>query len=212
MVLLGTAGFCTFRSAPVLSRAAPRADLNFLQHNRICCEAVAEIVDVVDDQDNVLYAVTKEEAHQKGLLHRTVISEVLDDRGRFLLVRQAPDRQDAGQYVSPVGGHVRSGESEEDALKREAFEETGLSEFKYKLVGKFVFDRFVRNKQENHYFIVYEIYSDSALKLNEEAVEYKAFTKEELRERLASSRKDFGGAYIAVIERFYPDLLGSHFE
>lgn len=82
-----------------------------------------ELVDIVDDACAVLYSVTKTEAHQKGLLHRTVIGEVRDSKGNWLLVQQSADRQDAGQFVSPVGGHVRAGESDEDALRREAMED-----------------------------------------------------------------------------------------
>jgi len=33
------------------------------------------------------------------------------------MVKQASDKQDAGQYVSPVGGHVTSGETDIEALK-----------------------------------------------------------------------------------------------
>ena len=70
--------------------------------------AASEIVDVVDGKDRVLYQTSKQDAHDKGLLHRTVISEIRDSKGNWILVRQAKDRQDAGQYVSPVGGHVRA--------------------------------------------------------------------------------------------------------
>ncbi len=89
-----------------------------------------EIVDVVNENNKVLYQITKTEAHQKGLLHRTVIAEIKDTKGRWTLVKQASDRQDAGQYVSPVGGHARAGETEEETLKRGAFEEAGLKNFK----------------------------------------------------------------------------------
>lgn len=166
-----------------------------------------ELVDIVDEEDNVLYQTTKEEAHIRGLLHRTVISEIRDGQGRFLLVKQASDRQDALQYVSPVGGHVRAGESEIEALKREAFEEAGLYNFKYKIIGKFIFNRFIIGRQENHYFIVYESYTDNKLRLNDEAVGYKSFTRKELKERLAFSRNEFGDAYIRVVVNFYPNLL-----
>ena len=38
-----------------------------------------EVVDVVDENDNVLCPATKREAHEKGLLHRTAISEIIDN-------------------------------------------------------------------------------------------------------------------------------------
>ena len=117
-----------------------------------------ELVDIVDDKENVVEVVTKREAHQKGLLHKTAIAEVIDSQGRWLLVKQSSSRQDAGQYVSPVGGHVTSGETDEQAVKREASEELGLEgNFNLDLVDKVVFNRNILGRQENHYFIVYKI-------------------------------------------------------
>jgi 8-oxo-dGTP pyrophosphatase MutT (NUDIX family) len=83
-----------------------------------------EIVDIIDESGKVLHQATKEEAHEHGWLHKTVISCLRygDDWG---LVTQAGHKQDAGQLVHPVGGHVKAGESEEDALLRESEEEIG---------------------------------------------------------------------------------------
>lgn len=168
-----------------------------------------EIVDIVDEKNNVLYPIRKDEAHAKGLLHRTVVGEVRDHQGRIILVKQAPDRQDPGQYVSPVGGHVSSGEKEEDALRRETMEEIGLSDVKYKFIGRLIFNRFVKtmNRQENHFMALYEITCDGKLNLGPESVSYTAFTEQELRERLRTKRGEYGGAYLAVITQFYPHLL-----
>lgn len=48
-----------------------------------------ENVDVVNEECEVLFSVPKSEAHEKGLLHRTIIAEIKDKDGRWLLVRQA---------------------------------------------------------------------------------------------------------------------------
>ncbi len=48
-----------------------------------------EVVDVVDKGNKVLHQVSKHEAHQKGLLHRTIIAEIIDSKGRMTLVNQA---------------------------------------------------------------------------------------------------------------------------
>lgn len=93
-----------------------------------------EMVDIINQQNEVLYQTSKEEAHQKGLLHRCIIAEVIDSKGNWTLVKQASDRQDADQYVSPVGGHIKAGESETEALAREALEEMGLTSFTSKYI------------------------------------------------------------------------------
>jgi isopentenyl-diphosphate delta-isomerase len=166
-----------------------------------------EMIDVVDENDSVLYATTKREAHEKGLLHRTVISEIKDSESRWIMVKQASDKQDAGQYVSPVGGHVGAGETEDDALKREAQEECGIKDFDYKLIGKKIFNRAILNRQENHYFILYEIYSDTRIILNEESDSYRIFTESEMKDALKQTPEIFGAAFHFVVKTFYPELL-----
>ena len=168
-----------------------------------------EIVDIIDEQNNVLYQATKEEAHQKGLLHRTVIAEVRDTQGRMLLIRHATHKQDAGKYVSPMGGHVKAGESEEQALKREVREEIGLEEniYTFSLIGRAVYNRFVLGRQENHLYVVYEITTDRDLVLNEESLDYRRFTEDEVRQKLRDTPDIFGGAFHFVVKSFYPELL-----
>ena len=168
-----------------------------------------ELLDIIDEDGKVLEIVTKREAHQRGLLHKTVISEVIDSKGRWLLVKQASDRQDAGQYVSPVGGHVSSGETNEQALKREANEELGLEgDYKFEFIGKKIFNRSVLGRQENHYFIVYKIYSDAEPILNHESESYKYFTEDELRAEFKNHPESFGDAFHFVVKNMFPFLEG----
>jgi isopentenyl-diphosphate delta-isomerase len=166
-----------------------------------------ELLDIIDENENIIQVATKREAHQKGLLHKTIIAEVIDSKGRRLLVKQASDRQDAGQYVSPVGGHVSSGETQEQALKREANEELGLEgDYKFEFVGKKIFNRNVLGRQENHYFIVYKIFSDAVPKLNHESESYKYFTEDELRAEYKNHPELFGEAFHFVVKNMFPFL------
>lgn len=162
-----------------------------------------EIVDIVDENDQVVGNISKDIAHKKGLLHRTAIAEVINSKGEWLLVKQAGHKQDAGQYVNPVGGHVSSGETEDEALKREAAEEVGLKDFKFKLIGKAIFNRKVIGRKENHYFIVYEIYSDGNIRLNDESVDYKWFSRGEIVVLIKENPKMFGDGFYFVWNNFY---------
>jgi len=93
-----------------------------------------EVVDIIGSDGTFIKRAKKAKAHEKGWLHKAVIGYLKygDD---WALVRQAADKQDAGQLVAPVGGHVRSGETEIDGLMREAEEEIGTRNIKYKHVG-----------------------------------------------------------------------------
>lgn len=162
-----------------------------------------EMVDVIDENGNILFKLRKDEAHDKGLLHKTVIAELIDSQGRWTLVKQAPHKQDAGQFVSPMGGHVHSGESEVEALFREVEEELGIKKFHHKFIGKKIFNRKVSTWTENHYFYVYEIYTDDIPVLNDESVEHRKFTKEEIRQLLVNNRKFFGNSFHFLLENLY---------
>ena len=166
-----------------------------------------ELVDIVDEKGNFIKVVTKREAHEKGLLHKTVIGEVIDSNGRWLMTRQSKSKQDAGQYVSAVGGHVSSGETEIEALKKEAREEVGIEgDFKYEFVGRIILNRYVVGRQENHFFVVYKIYSDKKPVTNDEIENYKYFTEEELKKELKENPKSFGDAFHFLLENFFPNL------
>lgn len=166
-----------------------------------------EIVDIVDKDLNVLYQATKQKAHEEGLLHKCVIAEVINSEGKMMLIRPNSHKQDAGQYVSPVGGHVTAGETDEEALKREVEEEIGIKSFTHKIKGKAIFDRHVLGRHENHYFILYEIFTDEVPQLGDEAESYAYFSKDELKRLLKENPQDFGDAFHFVVKTCFPEFL-----
>lgn len=155
-------------------------------------------VDIVDADDNIVGSDLKTKAHDLGYLHRIALGIIIDSQNRWLLVKQAADRQDPGQLVCPVGGHVRTGESYEQALRREAKEEVDYDNFEFKLVGKTIYNRFVLNRQENHYFALHIILSDQEPILNHESVTFQKFTKQEIIELLKLKPELFGDAFKAI--------------
>lgn len=169
-----------------------------------------EYVDIIDKHGKVLRRELKTSAHKHGWLHKTVIGYLKygDD---WALVRQAADRQDAGQLVAPVGGHVKAGENELEALLREAEEEIGTRKITHKYVGNANFHRQVISRDENHYFVVYEISTDDPVKLNEESVAIERFTRRELKEALKEQPQNFGDAYFFALEKFYPSYLPKNY-
>lgn len=165
-----------------------------------------ELVDIVDESGRVLRVALKTDAHVDGALHKAVIG-CLRKGDQLYLVRQAADRQDAGQLVNPVGGHVRAGESDVDALLRECEEEIGTRNIVHNEIGRARFHRQVIGRDENHLFIVYEIETDDPIILNHEAESIHGFGEAELRQLIIDEPKKFGDAYYFVLEKFYPHFL-----
>ncbi len=165
-----------------------------------------ELVDIVDEEGRVLEQALKSQAHQDGRLHVTTIG-CLRYGDDVALVRQSSDRQDAGQLVSPVGGHLKAGETEIEGLLRESEEEIGTRNITYKLMGRARFHRQVLGRDENHLFAVYELRTDDEIRLGEESESIERFSEEELRRAVRDNPRDFGDAFYFVAEHFYPAYL-----
>lgn len=165
-----------------------------------------EMVDVVDETGRVLHQASKSHAHKHGLLHKTVIG-YLRYGPQWALVCQAADRQDAGQLVAPVGGHVKAGESDVEALLREIAEEVGATNVTHQHKGTARLHRQVLGRDENHLFVVYEFWTDDPIVLNQEAVSMQRFTDDELKHALRHQPHNFGDGYYFVLENFYPAYL-----
>ncbi len=96
-----------------------------------------EFVVLVDEQDNQLGLMEKQQAHVAGLLHRAFSVFVFNSNGALLLQQRAEDK-----YHSPLlwtntcCSHPRENETYEQAAHRRLIEEMG---FDCELVGKFHF-------------------------------------------------------------------------
>jgi isopentenyldiphosphate isomerase/intracellular septation protein A len=101
-----------------------------------------EWFDIVDAEGNVRGKAPRSACHaQKGLLHPVVHLHVLNSQDRIFLQKRADDKEiQPGKWDTAVGGHVRSGESIESALQREAEEELGLVGFKAVALARYVWE------------------------------------------------------------------------
>lgn len=92
------------------------------------CESESvESVDVVDTQDRIVRAVTRAEMRRDRLRHRAVFVAVLDGHGRLLVHRRASTKDVwPGWLDIAVGGVVTSGETYDEAVRRELAEEIGV--------------------------------------------------------------------------------------
>ncbi|MEI6691046.1 MAG: NUDIX hydrolase [bacterium] len=165
-----------------------------------------EQVDIVNVDNVVVSSTGKSVAHLAGDLHRIVIAELKNSKGEYCFVKQAGDRQDPWQFVSPIGGHVSAGESIEHAMIRECEEEVGFTPTSYRFVGSTIYNRAVIGRNENHFFHVFEIDCDHDPVLNHESVEFRWFSVAEIKELLRTSPATFGAAWHHVYKNILPDI------
>lgn len=95
-----------------------------------------EMVDVIDDDFNVLKSVSKREAIKKLWKHKGAAVIIKNNKGElFIKLRKKNKKVHPHFWEIGVGGAVKSGETFEEAAKRELFEEC-----KIKGKIKFLFD------------------------------------------------------------------------
>ncbi len=98
-----------------------------MKDSKIPAEEEREILDVVDADDRVVGSMARGEIHRKGLFHRSVHVFLFDESGRLYLQRRSYEKAEhPGKWDSSASGHVDSGESYEEAARRELEEEIGV--------------------------------------------------------------------------------------
>jgi isopentenyl-diphosphate Delta-isomerase len=90
--------------------------------------------------DQVIGQATREDVYTNNHMHRIVHIFVRDRAGRFLLqIRSATVKYCPLHWSTSAGGHVQTGETYEEAARRELEEEIGLTQGELREVGKFFY-------------------------------------------------------------------------
>jgi isopentenyldiphosphate isomerase/intracellular septation protein A len=97
--------------------------------------AKEEWVPLVDESGNVNGSAPRSLVHNGSKLLHPVVHLHVINRNKAILLQKRPMSKliQPGKWDSAVGGHISAGETLEQALKKEAFEEIGLVDFSAKL-------------------------------------------------------------------------------
>ncbi len=109
---------------------------NKLKQNKLKNE---EWLPIVDEEGKVVGKAPRSVCHSdKNLLHPVVHLHVINKQNRiFLQKRPMFKKVQPGKWDTAVGGHISFNETLEQSLKRETFEEIGISDFNAKLIGTY---------------------------------------------------------------------------
>ncbi|MFM8389113.1 MAG: NUDIX hydrolase [Actinomycetota bacterium] len=156
-----------------------------------------ELVDIIDANDRVIDTVPRSVMRGNVLRHRAVFIVVRDSAGRVLIHRRSEHKDIwPGWWDMAIGGVVASGESYDDAARRELWEEAGIG-----ATPVFVSAGAYGDTEVNLIGRCYEVCHDGEVEPRDgEVAEFRWVSTEELRRLVAE-------------ERFLPDslaLLGPH--
>lgn len=138
----------------------------------------AEMFPVVDYAGRVIGSATRAACHGGGmLLHPVVHLHLFNSRGElYLQKRPAWKDIQPGRWDTAVGGHVGLGETVEEALRREAREELGVTDFTPERVAVYVF----RSERERELVYVHRTVYDGAVAPGDELDGGRFWTRDEI--------------------------------
>lgn len=163
-----------------------------------------EYLDLVDQNDNIIDKMKRSEIYSKDLSNfRTVNAFLINSNGQIWIPRRAQDKRIFPLCLDmSMGGHVESGESYDQAFKRELKEELNLDAdtIVFKVLGKV-------NPQKNNtscFSTIYEIKSDLVPDYNKgDFVEYFWLNPEDILERIDGGDKAKSDLS-KLVKIFYP--------
>lgn len=141
-----------------------------------------EVFPVVDEQGNIVGAATRGECHSgKMLLHPVIHLHVFNSKGELFLQKR-PEWKDIqpNKWDTAVGGHIDLGESVEIALKREAQEELGITDFTAETITNYVFE----SSREKELVFVHKTIYDGEICPSNELDGGRFWTIDEIKENL----------------------------
>lgn len=146
---------------------------------------VSELLFHVDERDNVLGSIDRDEAHRTESLHRSGMVFLVNSTDKVLVHHRSPSKAtfpDCWDASSTF--HVTYGETYEVAAERELFEELGVTD-PVEFIGKFVH----HDSPEYQIVAVFVCKSDQEIVMDRnEMVEIKFLSKQNVENVLSSEK------------------------
>ncbi|GAB1452646.1 hypothetical protein MASR2M47_27020 [Draconibacterium sp.] len=142
-----------------------------------------EWVPLVDEQGRITGKAPRSQVHSGSKLLHPVVHLHVINHNKAILVQKRPKSKliQPGKWDTAVGGHISAGETLEQALKKEAFEEIGLIDFSAKIVKTYKWE----SEVEAELVYMFVTYDFENFKVHSDEVEEARFwTKNQIENNL----------------------------
>jgi isopentenyl-diphosphate delta-isomerase len=162
-----------------------------------------EYVVLVDNNDNAIGTMEKQQAHVEGVLHRAFSIFIFNSENKLLLQKRASSKYHCGGlWTNTCCSHPRENEIILDAANRRLQEEMGM-QCELKPLFNFVYKaEFENGLIEHEYDHVFVGQSNQIPELNTEEVEdYRYIDLEELQAEIKVSPQNFTPWFLIALDR-----------
>lgn len=167
-----------------------------------------ELVILVNENDEKIGLMPKQEAHEKALLHRAFSVFIFNDKKELMLQQRALDKYHSpGLWTNTCCSHQRDGETNIEAGKRRLMEEMGFeTELKETIsfIYKAPFDNGLTEHEYDHILIGY--YNDAPILNPEEVANWKWMAIEDIKTDISENPDNYTAWFKIIFDKFYPHL------
>jgi len=167
-----------------------------------------EQVVLVNEKDEKIGLMGKQEAHEKALLHRAFSVFIFNEKGELMLQQRALDKYHSpGLWANTCCSHQRDGESSIHAGKRRLMEEMGFeTDLKESttFIYKAAFDNGLTEHELDHILIGHY---DGVPNLNpEEVADWKWMELERVKKDIQQNPEIYTAWFKIIFDKFYHHL------
>lgn len=168
-----------------------------------------EYVILVDENDQEIGTMEKQEAHEKGLLHRAFSVFIFNEKKELLLQQRALTKyHSAGLWTNTCCSHPRIGETIEQAAHRRLIEEMGF-DCELSTKTSFIYKAAFENGLTEHEFDHVLVGSfNGEINFNPTEVKnFKWINLEELQIDLFQNNQNYTAWFKIIFDNFQKSLL-----
>ena len=168
-----------------------------------------EKVILVDENDNKIGLMPKQEAHVKGVLHRAFSVFIFNNKNELMLQQRALHKYHTpGLWANTCCSHQRDGETSVEAGKRRLFEEMGFTvdlKETTSFIYKAPFDNGLTEHELDHILVgSFDGHPD----INpDEVASWKWMDLEDVKEDIKSNPDFYTPWFKIIFDKFYQHLL-----
>ncbi len=167
-----------------------------------------EWLDVVNDEDEVIGRDLKSNKSEKRFLSRNVAVYLQTKEGHFVMVQRAAHKKiEPLKFDLSACGHVQSGETYDQAARRELLEEVGVHA-PLQLIGKRRTSIPIDDGEPLEFLTsIYHGVHNGPFTINEESADLRMMTFVELQEALIETPDMFCGPFLEDFAMTHKELL-----
>lgn len=167
-----------------------------------------EKVILVNEHDEQIGLMPKQEAHEKGVLHRAFSIFIFNDNGDLMLQQRAMHKYHSpGLWTNTCCSHQREGESSLKAGFRRLDEEMGFTtnlKEKTSFIYKAPFDNGLTEHEFDH--ILVGTFNEDPIINPDEVAQWKWMPLKEVKEDILNNPEQYTAWFKIIFEKFYQYL------